>query len=133
MAARPWEHADEARAALQAILEDPGLGIAVLSSGWLVANVLEDMLPDAPRERAVLVMAAQANLATALQEYVLQGIDPATAVSLAAVLLENSSPLDPDTCRWIATELAGALGLDGIQPAPGVPTVTTDATRGAGC
>jgi WD40 repeat protein len=123
--ARPWEHADEARAALRAILDDPSLGMAVLSSGRLVANVLEDMLPDAPRERAVLVMAAQAGLASALREYVQQGIDPATAVSLAAASLENSSPLDPGTCRWVATELAAALGLDGIQPAPGMPATAT--------
>jgi Tol biopolymer transport system component len=115
VSARPWEHADQARDALRAILDDPGLGIAVLSSGRLAANVLEDMLPEAPRERAVLVMAAQAGLASALRQYVQQGIDPATAVSLAASSLENASPLDPDACRWVVTELAAAIGLSGTE------------------
>jgi dipeptidyl aminopeptidase/acylaminoacyl peptidase len=119
VSARPWEHADQARAALRVILEDPGLGIAVLSSGRLATNVLEDMLPDAPRERAVLVMAAQAGVAPALQEYVAQGIDAATAVSLAAASLENTTPLDPDACRWVVTELAAAIGLSGIDAADG--------------
>jgi hypothetical protein len=119
VAARPWEHADQARAALRVILEDPGLGIAVLSSGRLAANVLEDMLPDAPREKAVLVMAAQAGVAPSLQEYVTQGIDPATAVSLVAASLENTSPLDPDACRWVVTQLAAAIGLSGIDAVGG--------------
>lgn len=70
MAARPWEHADQVRAALLAIVTDPGLGVAVLGDGSRAANALEDLLPDAPRERVVLVMAAKARLAQALRDHV---------------------------------------------------------------
>lgn len=111
MAARPWEHADQARAALSAIVADPGLGVAALCSGTLAANALEDLLPDAPRERAVLVMAAKAALAQALLDHIAQGLDAATAIGLTSASFEATSPLDPQACRWVVTELAVALGL----------------------
>jgi WD40 repeat protein len=111
VAARPWEHADRAQAALRAIMDDPGLGVAVLSNGRLAANVLEDLLPDAPRERAILVLAAQAGIAQALLDHAGQGLDRATASSLAVVLLEANSPLDPDSCEWVVAQIAAAIGL----------------------
>ena len=83
MAAKPWEHAGQARAALHAIVADTALGVQALSSGRLMANVLEDLLPEAPRERAALLLAAQAGAAQALREHVTQGIDPGTAINLA--------------------------------------------------
>src|SRR6266567_281631 len=111
VAAKPWEHAGQARAALHAIVADTELGPEALSSGRLMANVLEDFLPDAPRERATLLLAAQAGSARALREHVTQGVDPATAIKLAAASLEATSPLDPDACRWVVTEMAIAIGL----------------------
>jgi WD40 repeat protein len=111
VAARPWEHADKARAALQAIVADPSLGLKALSGEYQAANALEDLLPDAPRERAILVMAVKAGLVPALQDYIAQGIDAATAVNLVAAGFEESSPLDPEACRWVVSELAIALGL----------------------
>ncbi len=118
IAAKPWEHAAEARVALQAIMADPGLGPLALLNGSLIANALEDLLPDAPRERAVLVLAAKARLAQSLQGHVDLGIDVVTAISLTATSFEDVSPLDPDACRWAVTELAMALGL---LPAPTSP------------
>lgn len=120
MAARPWEHADRATAALRAIMDDPDLGVAVLSSGRLAANVLEDLLPEAPRERAILVLAAQAGVARALRDHVTQGLDAATAISLAVVSLEDSSPLDHDSCLWVVTQIAAAIGL-ATEPATEPP------------
>jgi len=111
MAARPWEFADQVRAALHEIVADPRLGMPTLCSESQLASVLEDYLPDAPRERAVLVMAAKAGLAQLLHEYVMQGIDALVAVNLTSASFEESSPLDPDACRWVVTELALALGL----------------------
>jgi WD40 repeat protein len=117
VAARPWEHADQARAALQAIVADPGLGLTALSRESQMANALEDLLPDAPRERAILVMAAKAGLAQSLHDYVGQGIDAGTAMNLASAAFEETSPLDPQACRWVVTELAVALGLTTLHPA----------------
>ncbi len=111
MAARPWEHADQAKAALRTIMDDPDLGVAVLSSGRLAANVLEDLLPEAPRERAILVLAAQAGVAQALRDHLAQGLDDATAISLAVTSLEDNSPLDRDSCEWVVTQIAVAIGI----------------------
>jgi hypothetical protein len=128
VAARPWEHADQARAALQAIITDPGLGLRALSSESQAANALEDLLPDAPRERAILVMAAKARLAQALHDYAAQGLDAATAMNLTAASFEETSPLDPQACRWVVTELAVALGL--IAPGrQGADTAATAASK----
>jgi WD40 repeat protein len=124
MAARPWEHADQAKAALRTIIDDPSLGLAVLSSGRLAANVLEDLLPEAPRERAILMLAAQAGIAQALRDHVAQGLDDVTAISLAVVSLEATSPLDPDSCEWVVTQIADAMGL-----AQGQPRTAEPATR----
>lgn len=121
MAGRPWEHADQARAALKAIIDDPNLGVTVLSSGRLAANVLEDLLPEAPRERAILVLAAQAGVAQALRDHVTQGLDDATAISLAIVSLEDNSPLDHDSCEWVVTQIAAAIGLAAARPLAAEP------------
>jgi hypothetical protein len=111
VAARPWEHAERAKAALRTIMDDPYLGVAVLSSGRLAANVLEDFLPEAPRERAILVLAAQAGVAQALREHRAQGLDDATAISLAVSSLEDNSPLDRDSCEWVVRQIAVAIGI----------------------
>lgn len=121
MAARPWEHADRAKAALRAIMDDPALGVAALSSGRLAANVLEDLLPEAPRERAILVLAAQAGIAQALCDHVAQGLDDATAIGLAVVSLEANSPLDHDSCEWVVAQIAAAIGLAPVQPRAAEP------------
>lgn len=129
MAARPWEHADRAKAALRAIMDDPDLGVAVLSSGRLAANVLEDLLPEAPRERAILVLAAQAGVAQALRDHVAQGLDDATAISLAIVSLEDNSPLDHDSCEWVVSQIAAAVGLAPTQPQTAQPRAAEPVTR----
>lgn len=67
MAGRPW-HADQ----------DPNLSVAVLSSGRLAANVLEDLLPEAC---AILVLATPAGVARALRDHVAQGLDDPTAAA----------------------------------------------------
>src|SRR6266567_3806441 len=60
MADMSWEHAAEARAALTAIVTDPEHGVAALSSAQTMSNLLKDLLPDAPREKSMLVAAAEA-------------------------------------------------------------------------
>ena len=106
-----FEHADQARAALQAIVTDPQHGVAALSSSQTMANLLKDLLPDAPREKSILVAAAEAGLAGTLRDHVAQGMDPATAIRLAASSFSASTPFTPDACAWVANELAIALGI----------------------
>jgi len=77
-----WEHAAEARAALNAIVTDPEHGVPALSSPQTMSNLLKDLLPDAPREKSILVAAAEAGLANNLRQHVDQGMDPNTAIRL---------------------------------------------------
>jgi hypothetical protein len=121
MAGTSFEHAAEARAALHAIVSDPDLGMAALSSEKVMANLLKDFLPDAPRETAILVAAAGNGVASALRERMAQGMDAGTAVSLAASSFAGVTPFLPEACAWAASEIALALGLstpaDPIAPA----------------
>jgi hypothetical protein len=107
-----FEHAAEARAALRAIVSDPDQGAAVLSSGRVTANLLKDLLPDAPRETSILVAAADHGLAASLRERVAQGMDTGTAVRLTASSFATSTGFSPDACLWAVNELALALGMN---------------------
>ena len=121
MAGISFEHAAEARAALHAIVADPDLGAAALSSERVMANLLKDFLPDAPREAAILVAAAGNGVASSLRERMAQGLDARTAVNLAASSFADVTPFLPEACEWAASEIALALGLSApIDPmAPG--------------
>jgi hypothetical protein len=106
-----WEHAAEARAALNAIVTDPQHGVAALSSGQTMSHLLKELLPDAPREKSILVAAAEAGLANTVRQYVDHGMDPNTAIRLAAASLSSTTPFTPEACTWVANEIANALGV----------------------
>src|SRR5580658_8480184 len=92
-----WDENDQAQRALRVIVSDPVHGVAALSSPQIMANLLKDLLPDAPAEVSILVAAAEAG-------------------SFAA-----GTPFKPEACTWAVSEIAGALGLSrpGAGPAPG--------------
>ena len=119
MTGTPWEHQREVRDALRTIVADPQLGVAALSSAQTMSNLLKDLLPDAPRETSVLVAAAEAGLAQTLLDHVGQGMEVATASSLAASALAARTPFTTDACNWAAGELAVALGLARGESPPG--------------
>jgi hypothetical protein len=125
MADMSWEHAAEARAALNAIVTDPEHGVAALSSAQTMSNLLKDLLPDAPREKSMLVAAAEAGLAGSLREHVAQGMDPSTAIRLTASSFSATTPFTPEACSWVAGEIAIALGIstpaEAGPPAGGPP------------
>ncbi|HEY3902897.1 MAG TPA: hypothetical protein VGM14_03175 [Streptosporangiaceae bacterium] len=141
-----WEHASEARAALNAIVSDPEYGVAALSNAQTMSNLLKDYLPDAPREKSILVAAAEAGLADSLRDHVSQGMDPSTAIRLTASSFSSSTPFTPDACNWVTDEIAVALGISqgrspgndpfgggqvGNQP-PGYPSAGNEGTQMAG-
>lgn len=142
-----WEHASEARAALNAIVSDPEHGVAALSNAQTMSNLLKDYLPDAPREKSILVAAAEAGLADTLREHVSQGMDPNTAIRLTASSFSSSTPFTSDACNWVTDEIAVALGISqprspgndpfggggqlGGQP-PGYPSAGNQGTQMAG-
>ncbi len=123
-----FEHAQEARAALRAIVSDPVHGPDVLNSPQTTANLLHDLLPDAPREASLLVAAASAGIPATLRCHVAQGIDPATAIRLAAASLSGRTALTPDVCEWVAAELASAFGLASAGEASGASPLADTTT-----
>ena len=124
---------DEVRAALASIVADPDYGARALSSKRTMESLLKDLLPDRPRDAAILVAAAEHGLAASLSERVEQeGMDAGMAVRLVAASFGRATAFTPEACRWAATELAGALGMDtattsaaplpsGSEPPPGQP------------
>ncbi|HUD37725.1 MAG TPA: hypothetical protein VMR14_12545 [Streptosporangiaceae bacterium] len=82
-----------------------------------MSNLLKDYLPDAPREKSILVAAAEAGLADTLREHVAQGMDPNTAIRLTASSFSSSTPFTPEACNWVTDEIAIALGI--TQPGSG--------------
>src|SRR3974377_2614841 len=75
MASPQWGEGDEAQQALRAILSNPAYGCPALSSATIMANLLKDLLPDAPREGSILVAAAEAGVADNLRDRISQGMD----------------------------------------------------------
>jgi hypothetical protein len=130
MADMRWEHAAEARAALNAIVTDPEHGVAVLSSPRTMSNLLKDLLPDAPREKNLLIAAADAGLADTLSEHVAQGMDPSTAIRLTASSFSARTPLTPDACSWVTAEIAAAMGI--AQSNDQVPEASSPGTAADG-
>ena len=116
-----WDEGDEAQKALRAIVSNPVYGVAALSSSQMMANLLKDLLPDAPREVSILVAAAEAGVASNLRDRVSQGMDVGTASAVVAGSFAASTPFKPEACRWAVSEIAGALGLSrpAAVPAPG--------------
>ncbi len=111
MAAISFEHADDARTALRAIVSDPVHGKDALSSPQTMSNLLQDLLPDAPREASLLLAAVTAGLPAALREHVALGMDVETAIGLVAATLAAKTAFSRAASAWVATELAVALGL----------------------
>src|SRR5215471_5726084 len=109
MAAMPFEHAEEARQALRAIVAEHGA--EVLSSPSALSNLLSDLLPDAPRVARILVAAAQDQIADELREHTSVGMDTVTASKLVASSFAGATMFTPDACAWVVQEFALALGL----------------------
>lgn len=107
-----WDGNGDTRRALRLIVADPQFGAAALGNPKVMSNLLKDLLPDAPRETAVLVAAAQADLASVLQSHLAQGLDLGTASRLTAAHFSDGMPFTADACRWVVGELAIALDAD---------------------
>ena len=111
MADWSFEHVTETRAALRTIVSDPAYGPAALSNERIMSEVLPRLLRGARLERSVLVTAASESIASTMVKHVSEGMEPGTAVRLAASFLNAISPVPPGACSWVAAELALALGL----------------------
>jgi hypothetical protein len=99
-------------------------GQRVLSHPRILANHVDDLLPDLPRERSLLVTAAKADVAGELTRHVEEfHLDPDTAVRLVARAFTERMSIDPAAGTWVTAEYARALGYpvrssDQAPPAP---------------
>ena len=105
----------EAHQALSTVITD--YGQRVLSDPRMIGNIVTDLLPDLPRERGLLVTAAEADVAGELTQRVQhQHLDPDTAVQMVARSLIERKSIDPASSMWVTTEYAQALGYP-VRPA----------------
>ena len=109
MTSSPINDEGTVRNALREIVTE--FGPALLSDPAMLSSLLADLLPDAPNVARVLAAAAQHGLAGSLLDYVSGGMDAGTATQLAAAAFAHANLLAPDTCAWIAAEVAVALGM----------------------
>jgi hypothetical protein len=114
----------EAREALSTMVTD--YSKRILSDPRMLGNVVTDLLPDLPRERRLLVTAAESDVAGELTRHVEEHhLDPDTAVQLVARSLTDRTALDPAASTWVTTEYAQALGYhvrsDASPPPPPPP------------
>jgi serine/threonine-protein kinase len=100
------------QAALRAIVANPQLGVAALSSSQAMTAALRDLLPGRPRETKVLVAAAEVGVTAALKYHTARGIDVNTARRRAARSFAKHTGFPPEACSWAVGHLTAALGLD---------------------
>src|SRR5580704_16414522 len=105
-------------------------GQRVLTDPHTLGNLVADLLPDLPRERSLLVTAAEAGVAAEMRQHVEeQRIDPDTAAQLVARSLSERRSIDPAASMWVAAEYAQALGYrvrpqaEAAVPQPQAPPV----------
>ncbi len=115
MAESQWDHATQVREALRAIVAEHGQ--EALSNARLMQGLMGDLLPNAPREAQVLLSAAEQALAGTIHDHVAHGMDSGTAVRLAATSFAARTMFAPEVCRWVAGELATAVGIE-VEPEP---------------
>jgi hypothetical protein len=113
----------EAHEALNSVVAN--YGPRILSDPRMLGNVVADLLPDLPRERSLLVTAAESDVAGDLTRHVEEHhLDPDTAVQLVARSLTDRRALDPAASTWVTTEYVQALGYNvssGTQRMPQPP------------
>jgi hypothetical protein len=118
MTSDPFDPQGEARGALSTAVTS--YGMRVLSDPRILGNLVTDLLPDSPRERSLLVTAAEAGMATELSQHVeQQRLSVEAAVALVARGLTERRSIDIAASTWVATEYAHALGYQvrtGIPP-----------------
>ena len=68
-----------------------------------------------------MAAAAEEHVADQLRDHATAGLDAATAIRLVASSLASRTLYDPDTCTWLASQIAAALGL--ISDTGCTPTV----------
>src|SRR5260370_1960714 len=87
-----WDPRGEAGQALARVVE--GFGPQVLGRADMLEGLLQDEIPQLPREADMLTAAARSGVADLLAERVRQGISPVAAVGMAAAEMTARTAVD---------------------------------------
>jgi Fibronectin type III domain len=121
----------EAREALNSTVAD--FGQRILSDSRMIRSRMSDLLPDLPRERHLLVTAAEADVAGELAQHVQgQRLDPEIAIQMVSRSFSDRMSIDVASSTWVTTEYARALGYHVRSDAPLSPPPPAAATVGPG-
>jgi hypothetical protein len=117
-----WDETGEAAAALRYAVDS--YGAAVLARAERLGNVLSDLVPGTPRERHLLVAAAEHNVAGLLVTRVREGLSPEAAGRMVAGSLAAEQGVAADGARWAVATMAATLGYEtGSLLEPDAPTL----------
>ncbi len=119
---RVWDARGEAKAALETVVT--GFGAAVLGQADMLEGLLQDDIPQLPREVAMLTETARYGVAALLAERVRQGISAPAAVTMVATEMTSRTAVDSTGALWAAGVFANAIGLGSV--ATTVPPVMHD-------
>ena len=109
----------KAHEALSSAVAD--FGKRVLSDPQMLRSRMSDLLPDLPKERDLLVAAADADVAGELARYIQeQRLDPDTGIRLVSSSLIYRRSIDPASSMWVTSEYAQALGYS-VRPTAPLP------------
>lgn len=119
MSSDDLDPAGEVRTTLTSIVND--FGAAALSRRNILDGALQDYLPgESTAVKTLLLEAADAGIASSLQDHIRQGMDPDSAVRLTAAKFEEHSPSGSEGCLWVTGEFARVLGYQ-VSDAPLLP------------
>jgi len=104
-----WDAGGEASLALARVVQ--GFGVPVLGQADLLEGLLNDEVPELPREVAMLTEAARYGIAELLTERVRQGISAQAAASMVATEMTSRTAVDSVGARWAAQKFATVIGL----------------------
>src|SRR5260370_37155177 len=103
-----WDPRGEAGQALARVVE--GFGPQVLGRADMLEGLLQDEIPQLPREADMLTAAARSGVADLLAEPVRQGISPVAAVGMAAAETPARTAADTSGSPWAAWGFARTHG-----------------------
>lgn len=112
--AQMWDADGEASAALERLVA--GFGQQVLDRPDMLEGLLQDEVPEHPREVALLTAAARSRVATLLAERVSQGISAQSAIAMAAAEMTARTAVDATGAPWAAGAFARVLGHQVTTP-----------------
>ncbi len=114
-----WDASGSAGGALAHVVE--GFGTPVLGRPDMLEGLLNDDVPQLPREVAMLTAAARFGVADRLAERVQQGVAADAAVTMVATEMTSRTAVDAAGAQWAARVFAQVIGYQVTSPQSAPP------------